>query len=1138
MPHHVEQRRKYLKAFDFQNLFIEELGWDHYTQRLEVQVDGHTYTLSAIAEKRGVVALLLPSATGTIPDHATRKKIDAKVTKSLREHLIIFTDAKKIEQVWQWVRREPGKPTASREHRYNVSQSGTALIQKLQGIAFSIEEEEGITLTAVTGRTRQAFDLDRVTKRFYDKFKAEHAGFLKFLKGIPEESLQRWYASVMLNRLMFIYFIQKKRFLNRDDNYLRNKLTETKQAGKDRYYSEFLCPLFFEGFAKKAEDRSAASNRLLGAVPYLNGGLFLKHQIEELHGKTITIADAAFEKLFAFFEQYNWHLDERPLRDDNEINPDVLGYIFEKYINQKQMGAYYTKEDITDYISKNTVLPFLLERAKENCKVAFEPSSALWKLLREDPERYLYEAVRRGVVLNDGSILPEASLPDFVQKGMHDPKARMFDRRYNLGSAEILDEDGNNLALPTETWREYAERRKRCLELRAKLQTGEVHEINDLITYNLNIRQFMQDAIENCEGPDLLRAIWRAILEVSILDPTCGSGAFLFAALNILEPLYEACLDRMEGFLGDLERSGEKHRPEKFTDFRKVLEQIEKHPNERYFILKSIMVNNLYGVDIMEEAIEICKLRLFLKLVAQVDDPAKIEPLPDIDFNIRAGNTLVGYARLEDLRKALDRQNALPGFAEGEIQRIEEKAEDVEALFKLFREAQTSSKDLVGPEDKETLKARLKDLDDELNRYLATEYGIDPRRSRSATKPTLERRAAEAKGAWKIAGGEKNPKPDYPTWLESHRPFHWFVEFYGIMKKGGFDVIIGNPPYLETSKLGGVYSVHGFLTQHCKDIYSWVIERSFALSQSHGCTSMIVPVSLASSGAFQPLRGVLYGFTGNLWMSHYSNRPGQLFAGGQNRLSIFVHHKDANTSVYSSKFHRWDARNGEREFLFGQLSYCPIDTFVDPKNPEFPKVGNQTARIIIKKIYDFKPIAENLVNRSSNSIYWVRVPGYFCQFFLSPPMARPEAGGAERPRGEVLSINVINSKAKDELFCALNSSTYYNYYCCTTDIRHINPSDVRTYPFLKRGCSPPPELKDLARDLWTNMKKNISYWRKSGLLIESVNSCESKPIIDQIDQVLAKHYGFTDEELDFIINYDIKYRMGRGAGDDDDSDDA
>ena len=76
---------------------------------------------------------------------------------------------------------------------------------------------------------------------------------------------------------------------------------------------------------------------------------------------------------FTFFERYQWHLDDRPLRNDNEINPDVLGYIFEKYINQKQMGAYYTKEDITDYISKNTIIPFLLDIGAKEVRNRFCP---------------------------------------------------------------------------------------------------------------------------------------------------------------------------------------------------------------------------------------------------------------------------------------------------------------------------------------------------------------------------------------------------------------------------------------------------------------------------------------------------------------------------------------------------------------------------------------------------------------------------------------------------------------------------------------------------------------------------------------------------------------------------------------------
>ena len=68
--------------------------------------------------------------------------------------------------------------------------------------------------------------------------------------------------------------------------------------------------------------------------------------------------------------------------------------------------------------------------------------------------------------------------------------------------------------------------------------------------------------------------------------------------------------------------------------------QADRHPSQRYFILKSIVLNNLYGVDIMEEAVEICKLRLFLKLVAQLESYDQIEPLPDIDFNIKAQATL------------------------------------------------------------------------------------------------------------------------------------------------------------------------------------------------------------------------------------------------------------------------------------------------------------------------------------------------------------------------------------------------------------------------------------------------------------------------------------------------------------------
>ncbi|MDE0040465.1 MAG: Eco57I restriction-modification methylase domain-containing protein, partial [Candidatus Poribacteria bacterium] len=647
--------------------------------------------------------------------------------------------------------------------------------------------------------------------------------------------------------LMFIYFIQTKGFLDGDLDYLSTKLTHSRLTGVDQYYKAFLCPLFFEGFAKPKKERTREMSRLLGNVPYLNGGIFQKHQIEAHHGERIQIPDAAFEQLFDFFKGYRWHLDDRPLKKDNEINPDVLGYIFEKYINQKQMGAYYTKEDITEYISKNTIIPFLLDTARKNCKIAFEPptdanTAAVWQLLRNDPDRYIYDAVKHGV---------EHELPPEIAAGIEDVSARS---QWNtLASPEYC--------FPTEIWREVVARRERYEEIRAKLSNGDIHEVDDLITYNLNIRQFAQDIIENCEGPDLLRAIWKAIKAVTILDPTCGSGAFLFAALNILEPLYEACLDRMGSFVDELSVAAEKPHPKKYSDFRADLDRIKEHPNPTYFILKSIIVNNLYGVDIMEEAIEICKLRLFLKMVAQIEDVNEIEPLPDIDFNIQAGNALVGYATYEEAEKAITGKFDF----DNTMRRIRESAEDIDALFGQFRLQQLVFRGDVTPATKRELQGRLHELEGELNRYLAGEYQVD-----------------------------SNNEEDYQKWITSHKPFHWFVEFYGILekdesdmiKKCGFDVIIGNPPYVEYGAVKKEYTIRGYKTESCGNLYAFVMERLMALGRKNGRCGMIVPLSGHSTDRMKPLAKNYYSKVACLHLVNISGdaHPSVLFSGVNFRL--------------------------------------------------------------------------------------------------------------------------------------------------------------------------------------------------------------------------------------------------------------
>jgi hypothetical protein len=1142
MELNIDRVRKLVKSFAFTALFIEELGWDHYDGTLEILPDGRPKKLRAIAQKRGMAAYLCVTPSGEkMPDHPFRRKIEQQVAKATHEHLIIFTDEMQTTQVWQWVRREPGKPLACREHTFHKSQPGDALIQKLKAIAFSLEEEETLTLFEVTRRARTGFDVEKVTKRFYDRFKKEHTAFLEFVTGITEKTDHEWYASVMLNRLMFVYFIQCKGFLDSDTDYLRNRLARMRRDyGKDKFYSfyrYFLLRLFHEGLGGKT--RTQELEALLGKIPYFDGGFFERHPVEQRY-PDINIPDEAFERIFDYFDQYQWHLDERPLRADNEINPDVLGYIFEKYINQKQMGAYYTKEDITEYISKNTVIPFLFDAARVRCKVAFDNPGGptVWKMLSNDPDRYIYPAVKHGVIRGDGSVLPEADLPDFVRTGMHDPNARMFDQRYNLQQAPADDPT----RLVTETWREYVYRRNRCLEVREKLLNGEMREINDLITLNLDIRQFSQDVIENCEGPELLRAFWHSInghipeksnekyqAGISILDPTCGSGAFLFAALNILEPLYEACLDRMAAFVEDLDRSEQKHRPEKLSDFRNVLKRIEDHPNRRYFIFKSIILNNLFGVDIMEEAVEICKLRLFLKLVAQVEpDPARenlgIEPLPDIDFNIRAGNTLVGYATADEVRKVFkeesDGQSRLQ-FSEvlSGYQKFEEQVEETDRAFKLFRVMQTDremdAKDFANA--KQALRDRLKAMDDELNRHLAGEYGVNV--------PSPSGRGAEGEG------------DAYDNWLKSHQPFHWFVEFYGIMQSGGFDVIIGNPPYVEYTKVRNIYSLKNYETLDCSNLYAFISDRSLSLLNKRGSFGFIVPISIICTQRMRPIQDRISSVMHSVWFSNYAERPSKLFVGAEVLLTIVLSRGigQDQPNLFTTGFTKWAAE--ERLILFDRISYSLFE--IKPKPFVIPKFMAATeSEILFKMTSDKGMLGKYLLHNSEHLIYYRIGGGRYWKIFTNfQPKFILNGAPAISSRENYLYLD--SEQWSSAVISLLSSSLFYWYFILTTNCRDLNPTDLNEFPInLDTVVTGNLEtLSTLCSELMLDYEMKSEMKEKTSKLTGDIVYQEfyprlSKPIIDQIDQVLAKHYGFSDEELDFIINYDIKYRMGRGADDD------
>lgn len=1100
-----------VRDFQFAELF-NELGWNSASLNRDIKIEDQIYPLRCIAEKSGF--FVMRCETRTVPVLVQRRHINTVFSKVKDFHLIIYTDTARTEQRWQFVLRAPNRPAKNIEISWKKEQDTEALWQRTRGLFFSLDEEDNITIVDVASRVVEAFgaNADKVTKKFYDTFKTEHRQFLAFIEGVGTQVDKEWYASLMLNRLMFCYFIQKKGFLDNNLNYLSDKLAQTrKRRGENTFYSfyrDFLLVLFHQGLNEplpKPETRAE-----IGQIPYLNGGLFDVHELETSYD--IQIPDEAFEKIFQFFDQWEWHLDTRPNASAKEINPDVIGFIFEKYINERaDMGAYYTKEDITDYISKNCIIPFLFDQTERNGGRL----APCWKPVQESGDRYIFPSVRHGISWDIRNSLPlEAALqlPAEIEDGLDTSRPNLVERR-KIWNREAPPEYG----LPTEWWREVVERRLRHEALRHKIDAGEVQAVNDFITLNLDIRSFAQDCLQLTDDPDFLWAFYRALSTLSVLDPTCGSGAFLFAALNVLEPLYEACLDRMAAFA----EAGESKHRKNFGDVLAEAADTVRHPSREYFIHKKIIVNNLYGVDLMREAVEIAKLRLFLKLMSTVQPDRRrpnlgLEPLPDVDFNLRAGNSLVGFATLAETIDAIN-QRDLPVGAQGRlvfgeelevIAAVREKAELIGMAYSRFKDSQLLLPDGKGLKNaKAELNLRLRNLSATLDEYLAYQYGIH------ATQE----------------------KKKYLDWKNSHQPFHWWAEFYEVLydEEGrfrGFDVVIGNPPYVQNTQIS--YAIGHFKTSKCGNLYPIVMERSISLTSDNGYKGFIVPVSSVSTDGYAPLQDLLIDY--DLKCCSFDDRPSRLFDGLQHiRLTIhLIGKKRKNNTFWSSKYHKWNSL--ERNVLFDGIAFVRSNSQLFSNS--LPKIYKNIELPILEKMQEQRMQLYHFQKKNSEDIiFFSRKVGYFLQVLDFEPIVYDRIGNV-RPPSEFKSLYFDSHNQANAALCVLNSNLFYWFITVFSDCRHLNKREVDAM-FInleKLVESKHQAVSVLSKKLMEDFQMNSEFrkmkFKHDELNIQCIISKHSKPIIDQIDTVLAEHYGFTEEELDFIINYDIKYRMGRGSG--------
>lgn len=1035
----LDSARKYIKEFELQALFVEVLGWlyPNDDRQHTFTAKDVSYRASQIATLGGAAAYHIVMPDGGIPDIKKRQNIADDITKRTHENICIFTDSKKTTAVWMWTKHH-NKKRYFRSLNYYQEQSGKALLLRLSELytdLLEFENNDDITVLKATKKLRGAFDIERTTKKFYDKFKGIHQKLTDAVQGIDDEEHRRWYASVILNRLMFIYFLQKNFVIQNDTQFLLNKYFEV-AFRNENYFTEFFLPLCFYGFAKRDTDpQKQAFTRKFGSVRYLNGGLFYPHELESKYetkiisikekngtmtyqlSSLITVDNDTIKEVLEFLDRYDWYLDNRPINNENEINPDVLGYIFEKYINQKELGAYYTKEDITEYIAKNTILPFILDRLRER-----------------------------------------------------------FDR---------------------------------------KLTHYVFPDPNELITQNADIIQAGKDAVDQINDYATLKFLYRDVLTpLSILDPSVGSGAFLFAAMKILKPLYEIVVHKLleyyhkwfkQDFLVEVRHDPEylnrkRGNDNDFSFLPPEESNIElwnerkpdpwlaefysgfQHHGTDYHITKLILLNNLHGVDIEEEAVEICKLRLFLQLASELPDVKAIEPLPDIDFNIYAGNSLVGGLSWEDLQK----NYAMNLFADEAALKA-----NIEALAAVKREYRAE-------QQRTTHEHTLKELKDQIL-YL-----------------------------------EKSVNTNIDIRIKN--AFHWFIEFADVLKRGGFDVIIGNPPYVEYSQIQSQYRITGYSTESCGNLYVYLTERSFSITHINSYVSFIVQNSLVCTDRMIPIQKFMINNLKPIWLANFDDRPGKLFDGLEHiRAVIFLGKKEIvssikeNPEIYTTKYNRWYSE--ERNNLFASLSYTKID--VTLYEGTIVKVGSEIELNILRKIIQHKPIGSNAVDAFGSNVFFHNAPQYWIRATDFLPYFWNERDGQKQSTG--IKTIQISKKYFQIVLSIINSSLFYWWFIITSDGRHLNLREIENFPLvLTIGDNDIAVIEKLNQRLFTNYeatkrRKEAKYKRTGKVIYDEYFPKFSKSIIDEIDKVLACHYGLTEKETEFIINYDLRFRMGSGV---------
>jgi len=868
------------------------------------------------------------------------------------------------------------------------------------------------------------FDRKDIIDEFYILYKKARDYFLKNISGIPEEDKREEFVDNFMMQMLTLWYLQERGFFNADTNYFITKFKEMHQKklfGGFKSYYDFLT-YFFEKISNNT-DNQYHEDEIVGKVVVVGPAVFLNGE----YNKAVSILDKCFYKegitdiliktppkklsdevpLLNLFESRDW--------TEGNIDEFVLGAIYEKlitYMERKKLGAYYTPEEITSYICKNTIEPYLIDRVNEEFKKNF------------------------GVI----------------------------------------------------------------------------------------------DQIVGSNDKGIILYLFEQLKDIKILDPAVGSAHFLESAINVLVNIYEKIwenakeLNIREGL--EIIVADEKGKI-KTIDLLEISDEEQFKLLVKFFIILS---KNIYGVDINPSALKVAKARLFLTLAKHFKVGKEKDTFirfPNVHFNLREGNSLIGHVKIgkekpkkstlfdfikeeqldyiaekikvvAELKSYLEETVSALGFDENIVKEVEE-------LNKIISKSEISWNDFE--KVLRTKEKLIRILIVSLNSQYAGPLNDLLREITDLFNQKLDEKFAKEYGI-KLED------------LKKIRTFHWIFEFPEVfLDRDGFDIVVGNPPYGNTLENTEKEICKGYAS-YTGEIASVFVERCVPMNKNLGYFSFIVTYAITFSKDLSGTRKLIFENYNECFISTFDRDKCRFFDNMTQSVSIMLckkKTKGGNCNFYTSRMFRVMP---EINIISFQLAHPyllgdKIGVSFNKKH-RLPKIGDKMILDILEKIVANKQIISSIITNTGEKI-WIRTSGNYWY----------NAWDREPYQNTKIKSIIVKDGFGNFLILLINSSTFYLWFRVHGDGRDMNTDIMKALPIPdKEKIRNIRELifftsEFLMNFLFFNFDKEHNRFNTSNV----------KPVIDICDIIIGKLYGFSKEEIDFVLNFEDVIRGGKKISD-------